>query len=831
MARRLFRFIFGRTVPILVILFLLNSGISTRVFADTISLSVDAAVGVYGGDIDLHADLSDGGSDLNDKSISFYLDGVYVGHDDTDYFGNATLHNVSLEEVGVGSHTIRAEYHNHQINISGTASLIVSPKQLTCNITIANKVYDGTLEATITNRTLSGVEGTDDVSATGGIALFNNKNVGTNKPVTVSGLSLIGASTDNYTVRAATSIRASISNRNLSITADSQSKVYGDPDPVFTYQITSGNLIIPDSLSGSLQRVTGESVGNYGIQIGTLSAGSNYNISFAAATLEIAKATPVFSALGGPTISAGTTPTILGGILKSGALIPSGEVSITLNGVAQSSPIDSSGRFTSSFVTNSLTYSGSPYALTYSYGGDQNFNSVSDSSQKLIVNTSSASIILSNLNKTYDGNPKTVDVTTNPPGLTANITYNGSTTAPVNVGSYEVKGTIIDSSYNGETTATLVINKATPVFSSLSGPSISAGTTPTILEGILKSGTLIPSGEVSITLNGVAQSSPIDSIGHFTYSFVTNGLKNSGSPYALTYSYGGDQNFEGVTDSSQRLTIISQTRGGAGGGVGGGSNQSSVVAIAGFESDKVLSINVYGKVKNEVQLKSTDGKVSLNILKNTDLRTSNNGQLTTLSIAPFGSVPESSPGTVVLLAYNFGPEGATFNPPLTLTMSYDPQGMTDNQQQQLYICWWNGTKWSGLDSTVDTTYHTISTQVSHFSVYALTRQILVSEPVISLTPVSTALATPESVPAESIASILVSTTTTEVQETQNPELTSKPTSIPTTVSVLEQPANSSDIMKLPWPILVAFYFIIFWIAIALTVLTVMIITKRKRARN
>lgn len=68
-----------------------------------------------------------------------------------------------------------------------------------------------------------------------------------------------------------------------------------------------------------------------------------------------------------------------------------------------------------------------------------------------------ASISLGNLNQIYDGTPKSATATTSPVGKSVTFTYDGSTTAPTNAGSYEVVGTINDSSYQGSVTGTLVI--------------------------------------------------------------------------------------------------------------------------------------------------------------------------------------------------------------------------------------------------------------------------------------------------------------------------------------------------------------------------------------
>jgi hypothetical protein len=72
-----------------------------------------------------------------------------------------------------------------------------------------------------------------------------------------------------------------------------------------------------------------------------------------------------------------------------------------------------------------------------------------------------ATVILGNLNQTYNGTARSATATTLPSGLTVNLTYNGLSTPPTNAGNYIVIGTINDARYEGRTTNTLVINKAT----------------------------------------------------------------------------------------------------------------------------------------------------------------------------------------------------------------------------------------------------------------------------------------------------------------------------------------------------------------------------------
>jgi hypothetical protein len=77
-----------------------------------------------------------------------------------------------------------------------------------------------------------------------------------------------------------------------------------------------------------------------------------------------------------------------------------------------------------------------------------------------VVNKSTATINLENLNQAYDGTPRLVTASTTPEGLPVNISYNGSGTAPTAAGSYPVTGVINDVIYQGQATGLLVVAKA-----------------------------------------------------------------------------------------------------------------------------------------------------------------------------------------------------------------------------------------------------------------------------------------------------------------------------------------------------------------------------------
>ena len=68
--------------------------------------------------------------------------------------------------------------------------------------------------------------------------------------------------------------------------------------------------------------------------------------------------------------------------------------------------------------------------------------------------------ITGSLNQVYDGTAKSLSATRSPAGRPVNITYDGNSTAPTNVGSYLVKADITDLNFQGTAGATLNITPA-----------------------------------------------------------------------------------------------------------------------------------------------------------------------------------------------------------------------------------------------------------------------------------------------------------------------------------------------------------------------------------
>lgn len=95
-------------------------------------------------------------------------------------------------------------------------------------------------------------------------------------------------------------------------------------------------------------------------------------------------------------------------------------------------------------------------------GGDEIPSTRGTPDGTTVISKASATVILTGLTQTYDGTAKTVTATTTPPDLPVNVTYDGSTAVPVNVGRYAVVATVNHADYSGSAGGTLLISAPSP---------------------------------------------------------------------------------------------------------------------------------------------------------------------------------------------------------------------------------------------------------------------------------------------------------------------------------------------------------------------------------
>lgn len=160
----------------------------------------------------------------------------------------------ATQPTDAGAYAVTANFaptdtaNYNSLTDESAGNFVISPKALIGSITADNKIYDASDSATIATRTLTGVVAPDDVSYSGGTATFNNKNVGTGKTVSATGLSLSGADLGNYTVNSSATTTANITQRPITVTAGTDTKVYdGTTNSTGTPGITTGALQGSDS--------------------------------------------------------------------------------------------------------------------------------------------------------------------------------------------------------------------------------------------------------------------------------------------------------------------------------------------------------------------------------------------------------------------------------------------------------------------------------------------------------------------------------------------------------------------------------------------------------
>lgn len=227
-----------------------------------------------------------------------------INSDDVSFtsFGSFDDPNVGVAKNVSASFSLTGlDAGNYFVNgISLTAD--ISPKSITVTgITISDKEYDTTDTATVSGvANLSGVFFADfsNVSLDGTpIALFNDAAVGNNKPVTVSGYSISGSASGNYSLQQPTGLTANITLRSITIVGlTANDKTYDRTTDATVSGTASLNGILPGdetniflngtptatfdtavvgtakSVSVSGYSVTGSALGNYTIVPLVLSA-------------------------------------------------------------------------------------------------------------------------------------------------------------------------------------------------------------------------------------------------------------------------------------------------------------------------------------------------------------------------------------------------------------------------------------------------------------------------------------------------------------------------------------------------------------------------------
>ncbi len=222
-----------------------------------------------------------------------------------------TIKTVTLSGTSYGG----SDVGNYSFTDQTATIANITAKAITVSGLVANdRAYDGTTDATVNHSgvTFNGMIVGDDLTATGTTGQFAGRNVAINRFVTLGGTVYGGIDVGNYIIADQAASSASISAKNVTITAPSVTKVY---DGNTGYAATTAQLqdlttqlgVIGDTVDAITLTYENKNVGTgktltpSSIAINDGNGGLNYNITLANDT------TGVITRLGSVTWIGGTT--------------------------------------------------------------------------------------------------------------------------------------------------------------------------------------------------------------------------------------------------------------------------------------------------------------------------------------------------------------------------------------------------------------------------------------------------------------------------------------------------------------------------------------------
>jgi hypothetical protein len=517
-------------------------------------------------------------------------------------------------------------------NVTNTVNLVVSPAPVTISsgITANNKVYSGTTPTTLSSNTvvLSGVVNGDTLSlnTNGYAANFANAGVGNGIAVSVTGLTLSGASATNYILTQPATLTANITKAPVTITSGitANNKVYNGTT---TATLSSNTVVLSGvvngdtltlSTNGYAANFASAGVGN-GIAVSvtglTLAGASNADYTFtqpASLTANITAApvtitsgitanNKVYNGTTTATLSSNTV--VLSGIVNGDTLslntngyaanfasagvgngIAVSVTGLTLSGASNADytftqPASLTANITAASVTissgitaNNKVYDGTTAAIlssnTVVLSGVVNGDTLTLSTNGYIANFASAGvgngIVVSVTGLTLSGASNADYTLAQPASLTANITK-----APVTITSGITANNKV---YNGTTTATLISNTV-------------------VLSGVVNGDTL------SLNTNGYTA--------NFASAGVGNGIVVSVTGLTLSGASNADYTFmqpasltANITAAPATITSGITANNKVYNGTTTATLSSNTVVLAGVVNGDTLSLNTNGYLAN-----------------------------------------------------------------------------------------------------------------------------------------------------------------------------------------------------------------------------------------
>jgi len=221
-----------------------------------------------------------------------------------------------------------------------------------------------------------------------------------------------------------------------------------------------------------------------------------------------------------------------------------------------------------------------------------------------------------------------------------------------------------------------------------------------------------------------------------TITFYVTNPNGTATGGTATFSIGG-----GPTEKNLTVTIAAPA---PGPGAGAAPPAQPPVETNLFGITGSFEISDDGEVQETFTATSADGMLTLTIPEGTIALDEDGAPLETLEAAVDESPPAPPEGGHVIGAFDFGPDGATFDPPITLTWNYDPEDVPENMD--LVIAYYDEDDGEWVYLPVERINNTLTASISHFTTFAL---IAVPKPA-AFTLSSLAISPAEVAPGEKV---------------------------------------------------------------------------------
>ncbi len=155
----------------------------------------------------------------------------------------------------------------------------------------------------------------------------------------------------------------------------------------------------------------------------------------------------------------------------------------------------------------------------------------------------------------------------------------------------------------------------------------------------------------------------------------------------------------------------------------GGTDGGYYLSVGMLGNTSEYRISQSGNLEQPVEVSSEDGVVTISLGEGTACLDKDGKKLASILVSEETDLPALPENYYIVgQAYKAEPEGATFDPSLNLTLSYEDDAIPENVPEAgIYIASYNATSesWVSLTSQVNTQNNTVTAPVSHFSTFAV----------------------------------------------------------------------------------------------------------------